>query len=170
MRLRDIKFGLKTSTRTRSALKMVEHGVTWSWLTSIYFFEKGEKCFKVIQMYSFFACVYEIIKEILNKNWFPLYWVRPRIGDGRARFFVVLSHFNICLDENETKQKFYRKLKVNHINITILLFPVTDLIKGNNLFCNDSWQCTIVESWWQTMVTPSPNMVKHGRQSNTMIP
>ena len=57
VRLRDIKFCLKTSTRARSALKMVESGITWSWLTSIYSFKKKKNCFKVIQMHSFFACL-----------------------------------------------------------------------------------------------------------------
>ena len=131
VRLRDIKFSLKTSTRTRSALKMVERGVTWSWLTSIYSSKKKGKCLKVIQMHSFFACLRNNLGNTQQETDFH-YWVRPRIGDGRTWFFVVLSHFNICLEKNTTRQKFYRKLKVNHVNITSLLFAVTGLIKGNN--------------------------------------
>ena len=70
VRLRDIKFCLKTSTRARSALKMVESGITWSWLTSIYSFKKKIvlKWYKCIP----FLPVCEIIYEILNKNWFLL--------------------------------------------------------------------------------------------------
>ena len=109
MRLRDIEFSLKTSTRTRSALKMVERGVTWSWLTSIYSSKKKKNCFKVIQMHSFFACLRNNLGHTQQETGFR-YWVRPRIGDGRTWFFVVLSHFNICLEKNKTKQKFYRKL------------------------------------------------------------
>ena len=56
VRLRDIKFSLKTSTRTRSTLKMVERGVTWSGLTSIYSSKQKKNVLKWYKRtHSFFA-------------------------------------------------------------------------------------------------------------------
>ena len=61
--------------------------------------------------------------------------------------FRALESLQYLPREKKNKaQKFYRKLKVNHINITSLLFAVTYLIKGNNLFWNNGWQCAMMES------------------------
>ena len=108
----------------------IKNGRTWCNMVLTYFnifFEKRKK--NVLKWYKCipFLPACEIIKEILNKK--------------------LIAIIESDLEKNTTKQKFYRKLKVNHINITSLLFAVTDLIKGNNLFCNHGWQSAMVESW-----------------------